>query len=288
MFRLLATLALSLMLNGPAQALDFVLGVSGHDMARFDYEIGLLNLALKKAEGDHSLSIVPLEDTSAQRMTTLLAAGAGPFNVMVTGFSRERGARLKPVPVPLTRGLLGYRIFIVNEDGARRLKQVRSLEDLKKISIGAGEDWSDTAAMRAAGFQITSAGHENLFRMVSMGRIEAYSRGLLEPYVELNNRSLDYPNLTVDDTITLFSPFDAFFFVAPGDTARHAVLLQGLERAYQDGSFLAYFENSKGFKHADKLAKIGSRTLIDLSNESLPDLLKDIPSHYWQQRGTIH
>lgn len=257
-------------------------------MARFDYEIGLLNLALKKADGDHALSIVPLEGTPQGRMTNLLAGGSAPFNVMVTGLTRERSVMLKPVPVPLTRGLLGYRIFIVNEDGARRLKKVRTLEDLKQISIGSGDDWSDTKALRDAGLQITSADYENLFQMVAMGRIEAYSRGLLEPYVELNTRAVEYPNLKVDDTITLFCPFDAFFFVGPADRARHAILLQGLERAYQDGSFLAYFENSRGYKYADKLAKIDNRKLITLTSGAVPDFLKAIPAHYWQRREVSH
>jgi hypothetical protein len=278
---ILASIVLYSLLSTSASALDFSLGISGTNVERFNYEIGLLELALEKADGEHTISIVTLEGTPRSRMVTMLASNDTDFNVMVTGITSERHALLKTVPVPLMRGLLGYRILIVRDESADAIKEIETFEELKQISIGSGTDWPDTLILREAGLQITSADYENLFQMVSMGRIQAYARGVLEPYIELEDRADIFPNLKVDDTIALVYPFDAFFFVNQSDTSRYEILLQGLERAYEDESFLTYFENSQGFRYATEHAKIGKRKRFYLENRSVPDLIEAIPSHYW-------
>lgn len=275
---MLAALAL---LASPAGALDFSLGISGTNVDRFDYEIGLLELALEKADGNHSISIVTLEDTPRSRMVTLLANGNTAFDIMVTGITRERHALLRTVPVPLTRGLLGYRILIVCDDPNGQIGHIETLDDLKKLAIGSGTDWPDTLIMRDAGLNITAADYENLFKMVSLGRIKGFARGVLEPYIEIANRAEKYPNLKVDETIAIVYPFDAFFFVNRQDEERYRVVLQGLERAYEDGSFLKYFKNSEGYKYATKHARLSARRQFALKNRTVPDLMDMIPCSYW-------
>lgn len=274
------------LLAHPAASMDFSLGISGTNVDRFDYEIGLLKLALEKADGNHTISIVTLEDTPRSRMVTLLASGNTTFDIMVTGITRERHALLKAVPVPLTRGLLGYRILIVCDDPDTHIGDIRTFDELQQLVIGSGTDWPDTLIMRQAGLNITPADYESLFKMVALGRVQAYARGVLEPYVEIAERAEQYPNLKVDGSIAIVYPFDAFFFVNKHDADRHRIVLQGLERAYEDGSFLDYFQNSQGYKYATEHARIGERRRFALQNRTVPDLMNMIPAHYWHS-GTV-
>lgn len=278
-----AFLAASLVI-APAQAVEFLVGVERGDTSQSDYEIGLIELALEKAGGGHTMKIADTGDTNQSRMLEMLSTGDADFHVTFSGIDQERFDKLATVPVPMQRGLLGHRILIVSQDSKDAVGAVKTADDLKQISIGSGTGWPDTEILEKAGFKVESSKYENLFKMVDRGRIQGYARGVAEPFSEVAARSGDMPNLTIDEHVMIVYPFDMFLFLNKDDQERYDILLTGLKNAYEDGSFLAYFENHPRIKKVFEQAKIDDRLRFEIDNPLLPAEIAAIPDQYWHGR----
>jgi len=268
----------------PATAVEFRLGIVGENENRYSYEIGLIKLALEKADGDHSLKVVTDAYSSQMRILLLLMDGHARFNVTFSGIDRTRHKRLLTVPIPLQRGLLGQRILIISNASKHLFDKVKTLDDLRVLPIGSGVGWPDTEILRSAGFTVESADYENLFKMVEKGRIAGYARGASEPYAEVATRSRSLPSLLVEDRLLISYPFDVFFFVAREDHQRHNILLQGLKRAYEDGSFMDYFRGHPRVRRVFETAKVEDRVEFQIPNPLLPEEIAEIPDRYWHGR----
>ena len=68
------------------------------------------------------------------------------------GAEAERA--LNVVRIPINRGLIGYRVFIIQKDRQADFDRVRSLADLKALTGGQGLGWIDTEIMKAANLKI--------------------------------------------------------------------------------------------------------------------------------------
>lgn len=268
----------------PVQAVEFLVGVERGDTGQSDYEIGLIELALQKAGGGHTMKITDTGDTNQSRMLEMLSTGDADFHVTFSGIDQERFNKLATVPVPMQRGLLGHRILIVSQDTKDAVAAVKSMDDLKQISIGSGTGWPDTTILEEAGFKVESSKYDNLFKMVDRGRIHGFARGVAEPYSEVAARVGDMKNLTIDEHVMIVYPFDMFLFLNKDDKERYDILLTGLKNAYEDGSFLAYFENHPRIKKVFEQAKIDDRLRFEIDNPLLPAEIAAIPDTYWHGR----
>jgi len=268
----------------PAQAVEFLVGVERGDTGQNDYEVGLIKLALEKAGGGHTMKIADTSDTNQSRMLEMLSTGDADFHVTFSGIDKERFDKLATVPIPMQRGLLGHRILIISQDSKDAVMAVKTMDDLKQISIGSGTGWPDTEILEQAGFKVEASKYENLFKMVDRGRIQGYARGVAEPYSEVAARQGEMKNLTIDEHVMIVYPFDMFLFLNKDDKERYDILLTGLKNAYEDGSFLDYFENHPRIKKVFEQAKIDDRLRFEIDNPLLPDEIAAIPDQYWHGR----
>ncbi|MTI43117.1 hypothetical protein JM93_00078 [Roseibium hamelinense] len=268
----------------PAHALEFLVGEERADSSLNSYEFGLIELALQKADGDHTVSRASVGEANQSRLLEELATGSADFHIIFSGIDQERFDKLATVPIPLQRGLLGHRVLIVSEDSKNKVAAVKTIEDLKNISIGSGTGWPDTQILEAAGLKVSDAKYENLFKMVEGGRIDGFARGVAEPYAEVSARSGEMPSLTIDESIIIVYPFDMFLFLNKDDKERYDILMQGFTRAYEDGSFMEYFENHPRIKEVFEQAKIDDRIRFEIENPLLPKEIAAIPDQFWHGR----
>lgn len=268
----------------PAAALEFRVGVERGEDTIFRYEIGVIKLALEKAGGEHTLVVTDAGDANQTRMVEQLAAGTADFDVMFTGINQERFDKLLTVPIPMQRGLLGHRIMIVSDESAGKMASIKTIEDLKGIKIGSGTGWPDTDILRQAGLTVEDSKYDNLFKMVAAGRIDGFARGAAEPFLEVGSRKEEFPNLAVDSEVLIVYPFDMFLFLNKNDAERHDILLSGLQKAYEDGSFMAYFENHPQIKEVFEQAGLDDRVRFEIDNPLLPAEIAAIPDQYWHGR----
>ena len=250
---------------------------------RTEYPLALLRLALVEAGVDFRLQ--QTEEMHQSRALKLLEQDQG-IDVVWTMTSVEREAKLRPIRIPLCKGLIGWRVLLVRGD---QLGRFTGLEDdqLRQLSGGQGHDWPDTQILQANGFNVMPiTGHESLFEMLNRGRIQHFPRSVIEVMDELNN----HPDmaLAIEPGLLLYYPTAFYFFVHPDNDALAKALEQGLERAIANGKFDALFNQV----HGPMLAalNIQQRRVIALENPLLPAATPLARQQLWllpQQCGTL-
>ena len=229
-----------------------------------DYGIALLQLALAKAGGHYRAEPSPAR-MQQNRALVELASGAGRIEVVGTMTSAEREARLLPVRIPLTRGLIGWRIALLRADHLDLLQSVRTLDELRRYTGGQGQDWPDLEILRHSGITVQPAAvYSTLFGMLNAGRIDWAPRSVNEIWAEAARR----PELAIDPHVVLHYPAADYFFVNRRNTALAEELRRGLEAALADGSFEKLFYAYYGAQI--RQARLDRRVLIQLPNPLLP------------------
>jgi hypothetical protein len=231
---------------------------------RGNYYVSLLKLALGKADGH--FVVQPSADPSvAMRAFANMGAGRG-IDVMwsPTGIELERD--YLPVRIPLDKGLLGWRIFLIGEADRGLFEGVHSLEQLKALPAGQVGEWIDTAILRANGLPVvTATRYESLFKMLAAQRFRYLPRGIGEIAGEV--RHYGSLGLSVEPHLALHYPMCTFFFVSRqnAELARH--IEQGLRRAQKDGAFEQLFRQFYG--PAVQAAKLDKRQVFELDNPTV-------------------
>lgn len=264
-----------------ANAEDFKLAILHGDPEVFSYEISVVDMALAHADGDHRLQLIYLPNTNQVRILKMLAQG-NLINIFFTGYDRERENRFLQVNIPLTRGLLGHRVFI-KKKSTDVSDQVTSIEDIQKLRVGSGIGWPDTDIFKAAGFKVVASTYENLWPMLDKERYELFNRGLQEAFVEVEQQALKGYEFEVDPNLMVSYPYDYFLYVNKKSTHLHAILEQGLKRAYETGAFMENFNNHPAIQQAIKEGRPTERTHFRIANPHLSERARAIPAHYWHQ-----
>lgn len=196
---------------------------------------------------------------------------AGNIDLMWDAVNSNLEDKLLPVRIPLLKGLLGHRIFIIKEGDQPRFDNIQTLADLKKLTAGQGTQWGDTQILKNAGIPvITTLKYPNLFPMLEGERFDYFPRAIHEPWSEVSS----HPelNLTVEKNILLVYPLAMYFFVKKGNQTMYEKLSRGLEIAIADGSFDELFFNSPVIKDALQKTNIKNRTVIKMTNPAMhPD-----------------
>jgi len=246
---LLALPALSVWAQ-PAQSYVYPRSESATD-SQYQYDYELLRLALERTRDTHGPyelrpSSVPMNQARAAHE---IVNGTGAVTIFARSTAAEHEERMWPIRLPIDKGLVSYRVFLIRADTQPRLDAVRTLDDLRRFSVGSFLTWADTRILREGGFEVvTGDSYEGLFRMLVAGRFDLFSRSVDEAYREYEERRGALPELAVDDKLLLYFPTTRYFFVQrSADGERLAQRVEaGLERMIRDGSFDAYFLKHKG------------------------------------------
>lgn len=231
------------------------------------YAKGLLRLALSKVPGDYELNESIPNNSSEERMISLLMDKK--LDVVWYATTSDLEERLLPIRICIYRGLLGYRILMIKKGTQHKFDSIKNLEDLKKVSLGQGRFWADTSVLTANNLNVVKVlKYDSLFYMLDGERFEAFPRGAHEPWSEM----LRHPKLELDVEKNLLlaytNPF--YFFVDKSNTALAAKIERGLRIAIEDGSFNEYFLNDPTVKDVMNKANLNNRILIRLENPGLP------------------
>lgn len=194
---------------------------------------------------------------------------SGRLSLVWASSTPEREQNLKAIRIPVIKGLLGHRIFIIRPENQYKFDQVHTLEDLKQLTVGQGIDWGDTAVLRSAGLPIVTANkYESLFYMTDGGRFDYFSRAVHEPWEEL--RHYQHLDLTIEKNLLLVYPMTMHFYVAPDNHELHDLIYRGLELAMLNGSYDEYFLNHPMVKDALERSNVQNRRVIRIGNPHLP------------------
>lgn len=182
---------------------------------------------------------------------------------------RELDAATIPIPIPIDKGLLGYRVALINEGQQPKFDAIHDLAGLRTLTIGQGQDWGDVPVYRLAGVPlVTASRYDLLFPMLADHRFDMFPRGVLEITRELKAFSPNYPQMRIESHLLIRYPDAQFFYVSKDDPRLAQRIRDGLEAMLKDGSFDALFRAHFSQSIADLHLK--RRALIDLQNPFLP------------------
>lgn len=258
-------------------ALVLLLGVSAGSQAQvlkvvypapgkgYEYPVQLLDLALRKAGVAFQLQA---HDTPMLQGRALkLLANGQEVRIVWSMTSTEREAELLPIRIPIDKGMLGWRVFLVHDSMADKFASVRSLQALSRFEAGQGHDWPDTEILRANQLPVQAVtGFNNLFPMLEKGRFDYFPRSIMEVWGE--QQQYAQQRLVVEPHLVLHYPTAYYYFVNKNDAVLAQALERGLRSAIKDGSFEALFNKTYG--DAVHRARLQQRTRLELRNPLLP------------------
>lgn len=217
---------------------------------RYDYDWLILRTALEKsAPAFGPFEMRQLDQAmSPPRVAQELKLAQGRINVLAHATSPAVEQQFLPIRIPIDKGLLGLRVFLVRAADLPRFAAVRSVQDLRAMRAGLGKDWADVNILRAAGIPVVEGTFERLYSMLMAGRFDFYSRGVDEAPRELSEAQGRYPGMALEPSLMLQYPLPRYIFVrrdAEGEQLARRIKA-GLESMVQDGTLNALFRKHKG------------------------------------------
>lgn len=240
---------------------------------RLLYPKALLETALEKTRdeyGDYQI-ISKHTATNSRQKVHLMSSERG--YVLQGVYRAEWAKKLRLIPVPLTRGLMSLRVFLIRKDSQENVANLESLEALKAIPTGSGNGWASTDVFKHHDFNVVVVPrYQTMFAMLDRGRFDMLSRGAHEIGAEYKRINADYPNLRIEETIILEMPLPVYFYVASQEERLAKRIEKGLKLMMNDGSFNGIFDEY--FSDLIAALNLSKRKMFSIDNPFLPD---DLP-----------
>ncbi|WP_334036282.1 amino acid ABC transporter substrate-binding protein [Alteromonas macleodii] len=234
--------------------------------ARTQYPIALLKLALDKTGVNYELRPSDRILLTGKAMRQLRENRE--VNVVWSMTDSQREKELTPIRIPIAKGLIGLRVFVINENKKTKFDDVLSLTDMRKLIPIQGEEWPDTKILQANGFNVfTVPEFREAYDMIKQGKGDFFPRSVMEVDAELEVEGRRN-NLYLEPSMALYYPTAMYYFVSSSNKTLANLIETGLNRAIEDGSFDALFEST----YAPILASLGvnERKIFTLENPLLP------------------
>lgn len=237
------------------------------------YYSALLRLALDETRrefGDFNLQAVYTNYPQGRAVVALRHGNL--FDVIWTMTSIEREEALFPIRVPLLKGLMGYRLFLIAKGEQDRFLKIKTLEQLKKVRCGQSIDWPDTRILLDNGFNVVTAPADRLHAMLIAGRFDFFPRSAQEIWDE----ALAHPGLEVEQSLMIHYPAPMYFFVSRKNPQLAQRLTLGLRRAIDNGRFDKVFEHHRIAEDFFSRGNLAARTVIQLDNPLLSEASRKV------------
>lgn len=238
---------------------------------QYAYEYSLLKRALQVTENSDGPFVITHDKRNMSRKRILCEmAEQDSINVHVAATRIKWEKEAIPIRIPIFKGLLGYRLFLINKNTTQQFEQIRNLCQLQKMRAGSGSQWTTTSVLMGNGFHvITSMDYYKLLKLLDSGRLDYFPRGVNEIYHELEMNKTAYPNLQIERTLALYFPTPCYFFVSPKYPRLADRLKRGMEQLVETGELKAMINAEFGDDIAR--AKLNERHIFTIQNRLLPD-----------------
>lgn len=252
-----------------------------------DFRYRLLKLVMERSGSPFAIGfsadVQPQDEAIAALAAGRDAGRRNPLQITVGiyGAGPELNRRLRPVPIPVTGGILGLRAGWTNRRALPDLKTIQSVEDLQRLVLVQGLGWSDVEIFDTAELRTYTARSEKLLRLVNDMRVQLFPRGVAELQAEDSTVQSLYPQIILDPYLLIVYPFAGFFYVAPDNTELADALRIGFERAMADGSYQRLVDESIMTPWLSRKLQLKSRRVLVLKNPDAAEALADVDPSHW-------
>lgn len=241
------------------------------------YPLAVLQLALDKSGRPYELSQAPRATPFPQSVQQLLEGGAIQVIWAPTNYLLE--TMFHPVRVPIYRGLGGYRLFLIQRARQPLFHGITSLDDLRPLLTAEGFEWPTREILETADLRVFAASYDTIVRLLSLGRIDFFPRGLPDIFIEQRRQSSRFPEIAVEEELLLRYDAVRFFFVNKSNIALQKALERGFAKAYEDGSFQELFNSHPDIREALDRAQLKRRRIIRIDNPYVTRETASLPEY---------
>lgn len=207
--------------------------------------------------------------------------------VFWTVTTKEYENFLRPIRVPIFKGMFGYRCLVIRKEDKEKFANVRSQKELAALVAGQGAQWPDTDVLRVNGFPVvTGLQTENLYKMLAAKRFDYFPRSVIE--VDAEQEFLDRYNLMVAPDLLLEYPNPMYFFVQKNNTELAKRLEDGWKIIINNGTFDQLFYQHPRVKKAMTHMTPLPRYIAHLKTPELPDETPLKDPRYWLPASVNH
>jgi ABC-type amino acid transport substrate-binding protein len=242
---------------------------------RYQDLINLLEVILEKSTEKYGAYTLKASEgyINESRSITAVSQDSGLLTLTWSAAVKETTNTLLAVHIPTRKGILGYRLFLINKKDQAKFSTVNSLEDLKKLTVLQGPGWKDIQVFQKNNIAVVEgSNYEGLFQMIDNGRVDFFSRGITEIFPELEERKDKLANLAIEETIALYYPWPYYYWVNKQNTRLKDRLEYGFSIITEDGTMDELFNNNYG--DLIEQADLKNRKLFKIDN---PFLWDEIP-----------
>lgn len=231
-----------------------------------EYPLAVLALALDQTGVNYQLKSSEKYTSQGKSLTRL--KDNREINIVWSMTDIQREKDLLPIRLPIYKGLVGWRLFLIREDMQDRFTYIQNLQQLQKLTPIQGSDWPDTKILQASGFDVvTNNDYLALFNMVSDAQGDFFPRSILEIWGDL--AAVQTKNkLMVQSSLGIQYPAAMYFFVNRKNRPLAHLIETGFEKAIKNGKFDELFNST--YKHVLEQTTPENIKFYQLKNTFLP------------------
>jgi ABC-type amino acid transport substrate-binding protein len=240
--------------------------------SRQQYEREVLEAVLKATtavQGNYQLQ-EDLTDypLAADEASVFRSKGFDIFGT-VAGNAKLANEKKILIPLPLMKGLLGYRILIIRATDKEKFAAIKSAQQLQQLRLGIPSTWADAELFRQNGYKVEEKGSfDDLFTRLENNEFDYVSFGANEVAGVFAQRAVQSGKLIVDSSLLVYYPFPLVFYVNPNNKALAERVTAGLKIISSNGELDKIFNRYFGAEL--EALNLSARTKITLKNPILP------------------
>lgn len=240
--------------------------------SRQQYEREVLELALtasSKNAGDWALAEDLTDYPRAEDEASVFRSKGFDIFGTVAGNAKLANEEKILIPLPLMKGLLGYRILIIRAADKKKFAAIKTPAQLQQFTMGIPATWADAELFRQNGYPVVEKGSfDELFTRLENKEFDYVTFGANEVTGVFKERAAKSGKLMVESSLLVFYPFPLVFYVNPDNTALAQRVTQGLKIISKNGELDKIF--NRYFAADLSAVDLPARTMITLENPILP------------------
>lgn len=255
----------------------FAQDVMMHGGPRVDYYTDILSLALSYHPNKNYQLKFYNYDMPKERVFDNIAAKEG-IDVIAAGATYRRSEKMLGVPIPLVKGLYGWRVPLLAKEKSGIFDTIHTLAEFKSKVPGQLLHWSDAKILKANNIKVaTGVNFLGLFGMLAKQRFDCFPRSVLE--VESEYQEHKDLGIIIAPDVMLHYPTAYIFYVNNDSISLAKDIQEGLNRAIADGKMDKLFSQYFG-DAVEKIRQQNRRTFL-LDNPMLPSFIPLDDAKYW-------